>query len=44
LGHGAIAARELGIPAVFQIRHATQTIRTGDEILVDGDNGVVRFL
>lgn len=44
LGHGAIAARELGIPAVFQIRHATQTIRTGDEILVDGDNGIVRFI
>jgi rifampicin phosphotransferase len=44
LGHGAIAARELAIPAVFQVRNATQLIRNGDQVLVDADNGVVRLL
>ncbi len=44
LGHGAIAARELGVPAVSRIINATQVIRNGDQILVDADNGVVRLL
>ena len=41
--HAAIVCRELGIPCVLSTRTATQTIRQGDEITVDGDLGVVRL-
>lgn len=39
--HGAIIARELGIPAVVSARHALKRIRSGDWIRVDGDRGQV---
>ncbi|HKS01869.1 MAG TPA: PEP/pyruvate-binding domain-containing protein, partial [Arthrobacter sp.] len=39
--HGAVVAREYGIPAVVGVADATQRIRTGDEITVDGAAGVV---
>jgi pyruvate, water dikinase len=39
--HGAILARELGIPAVVGIAGATRAIETGDSVLVDGDSGEV---
>lgn len=39
--HGAILARELGIPAVVGATDATQRIHTGDLILVNGDTGGV---
>lgn len=39
--HGAIVARELGIPAVVGARRATQQITTGDWLLIDGDRGEV---
>jgi pyruvate,water dikinase len=42
LSHGAIVARELGIPAVGNIFTATQAIKTGEMVYVDGDNGIVR--
>lgn len=41
LSHGAIIAREYGIPAVVGVADATRTILSGDRITVDGDNGVV---
>jgi pyruvate,water dikinase len=44
LSHGAIIAREYGIPAVVNVGPATQIIRTGQEILVDGNQGVVTIL
>jgi len=40
-GHGAILARELGIPAVVGVAGATRTIASGDSVLVDGDSGEV---
>lgn len=43
LSHGAIIAREYGIPAVVGVPEATQRIRTGDRVRVDGDKGVVEF-
>jgi rifampicin phosphotransferase len=43
LSHGAIVAREYGIPAVVNTREATATIRTGQLITVDGSTGVVRW-
>jgi pyruvate, water dikinase len=39
--HGAILARELGIPAIVGVADATQRIHTGDMILVNGDTGSV---
>jgi pyruvate,water dikinase len=42
--HAAIVAREFGLPSVTGTGIATQVIRTGDIIRVDGDNGVVRII
>jgi pyruvate,water dikinase len=44
LSHGAIVAREYGLPAVLNVRNATRTIRTGQRIAVDGCSGTVRLL
>jgi pyruvate,water dikinase len=44
LSHGAIVARELGVPCVIGTHHATATIRSGDRVSVDGTNGVVHIL
>ncbi|MDP4177743.1 MAG: PEP/pyruvate-binding domain-containing protein [Bacillota bacterium] len=41
LSHAAIVAREFGIPAVVGCGNATQEIKTGDIIRVDGINGTV---
>jgi pyruvate,water dikinase len=39
--HGAIIAREYGLPCVTGIPEASAQIRTGDEITVDGYMGIV---
>jgi pyruvate,water dikinase len=44
LSHGAIVAREYGIPAVLNIPLATQRIPDGSSILLDGAQGVVQVL
>ncbi len=44
LTHGAVVAREYGIPAVVGVRQATEKIRTGQRIRVDGNRGVVEVL
>jgi phosphohistidine swiveling domain-containing protein len=44
LSHGAIVARELGLPCVTNLRSATTAIRTGDTIRVDGNHGTVTRL
>jgi pyruvate,water dikinase len=41
MSHGAVVAREYGIPAVVGVAPATERIRTGDRILVDGTQGAV---
>jgi pyruvate,water dikinase len=43
-GHGAILARELGIPAVVGVPDATRLIKTGDLLLVDGDKGEIHLM
>ena len=43
LSHGAIVAREYGIPAVVNTRTATRDIRTGQVVTVDGNQGIVRW-
>ena len=44
LSHGAIVAREYGIPAVVNVADATSRIATGDLIEVNGASGEVRVL
>lgn len=44
LSHGAIIAREFGIPAVVGVSGATTRIRNGDGLSVDGDRGVVEII
>lgn len=42
--HGAVVAREYGIPAVVGVDNATRTIRDGQRIRVDGTHGFVEIL
>ena len=42
--HGAIIAREYGIPAVVGVDRATERLKTGDRIRVDGSQGIVEIL
>jgi phosphohistidine swiveling domain-containing protein len=44
LTHAAIVSREYGIPCVVGTAAATQTIRTGDRVRVDGRQGTVQVL
>ena len=39
--HGAVVAREYGIPAVVGVPRATEAITTGAEVTVDGASGLV---
>ncbi|WP_269526578.1 phosphoenolpyruvate--protein phosphotransferase [Coraliomargarita parva] len=39
--HSVIMARSIGIPAVVGLHNATDQIKTGDDILVDGYDGLV---
>ena len=41
LAHGSIVAREYGIPAVLGLVNATERIKDGQTITVDGDKGFV---
>jgi pyruvate,water dikinase len=42
--HGAVIAREYGLPAVVGVEHATQLIRDGQRIRVHGTDGYVEIL
>ena len=44
LSHAGTVAREFGMPCVVDVAEATQRIRTGDRIAVDGNLGSVRIL
>jgi phosphohistidine swiveling domain-containing protein len=44
LSHGSIIAREYGIPAVVNVGPATEIIRTGQMLRVDGNRGEVQIL
>lgn len=44
LTHGAVVAREYGIPAVVGLTDATKLIQTGQRIRVDGTDGYVLVL
>ncbi len=42
--HGAVVAREYGIPAVVGVDQATQRLKTGQRIRVDGSSGVIEVV
>jgi phosphoenolpyruvate synthase/pyruvate phosphate dikinase len=42
--HGAVIAREYGLPAVVGVEHATRLIRDGQQIRVHGTEGYVEIL
>jgi rifampicin phosphotransferase len=42
--HGAVIAREYGLPAVVGVEHATRLIRDGQRIRVNGTDGYVEIL
>jgi pyruvate,water dikinase len=44
LSHGAIVAREFGLPAVAGLPDATRVLRTGQRVRVDGARGTVTVL
>jgi pyruvate,water dikinase len=44
LSHPAVVSREFEIPAVVGTLEATQQIKTGDRVRVDGTNGTVEIL
>jgi pyruvate,water dikinase len=41
MSHGAVVAREYGIPAVVGVPEATQRIADGETIRIDGSSGIV---
>ena len=44
LSHASIVARELGLPAVIGLKDACKKIKTGQLIMLDGDEGIVTKL
>ncbi|MGK2853489.1 MAG: PEP-utilizing enzyme, partial [Microbacteriaceae bacterium] len=41
VSHGAVVAREYGLPCVVNTLVATRVLKTGDRVRVDGDRGLV---
>jgi rifampicin phosphotransferase len=44
MSHGAIVARELGIPCIINTKQGTALLRTGDKVEVDGAAGTITLL
>jgi pyruvate,water dikinase len=44
LSHASTIAREYGLPAVANVKHATRRLRTGERVRLDAVNGVVHRL
>lgn len=42
--HAAILSRELNIPAIVNVKNATNIIRNGEKLLIDGDRGEIHRL
>ena len=42
--HGAVIAREYGLPAVIGVENATKRIKDGERIRVNGTEGYIEFL
>jgi len=44
LSHGAVTARELGLPAVMSVRNVMRLLTNGQRVRVDGRNGIVQVV
>lgn len=44
VSHGAVIAREYGLPAIVNLQVATRVVKTGDLIQLDADRGILRIL
>jgi pyruvate,water dikinase len=44
MSHGAIVARELGLPCVTCTVDGTRRLRTGDLVRLDGDSGRIEIV
>jgi phosphohistidine swiveling domain-containing protein len=44
LSHSSIVSREFRVPSVVNTKHATQAIKTGDLVVVDGECGTVEVV
>jgi phosphohistidine swiveling domain-containing protein len=44
VSHGAVIAREYGLPCVVNTRQGTRYFKTGDRVRLDGDQGKVELL
>lgn len=41
LSHGAVVAREYGLPAVVGVQGVTEFVKSGDVVTLDGNMGVL---
>ena len=44
VSHGAVVAREYGLPAVLNTGNGTRVLRTGQRVRLDGDRGRIEVL
>lgn len=44
LSHSAIVSREMGIPCIVSVTGLLRTLKTGDEIVMDGSTGEIQIL
>lgn len=44
MSHGAVVAREYGIPAVVGVAHATERLRSGQRLRIDGSTGALELV
>jgi len=44
ISHAAIVAREYGLPAVVNVPNATSLLKSGQRVLLDADNGLIRIV
>ena len=44
MSHGSIISREFGIPCIVSVKNATSIIKTGDQLYINGNKGVVKII
>jgi len=44
LSHSAIVSREMGIPCIVSVTGLLRTLKTGDEVLMDGSTGNIKII
>ena len=44
LSHGAVVAREYGLPAIVNVKGATKLLKNGDRISMDASKGIVTIV